>query len=53
MLVSPDASVYCIGFFRRKQDSLSGNGKFAAAMQAVRYNTVWEASNISWAKGTP
>ena len=26
MLVSPDASVYCIGFVRRKQDNLIGNG---------------------------
>ena len=49
MLMSPDARVYCIGFFRRKQDSLSGNGESAAAMQACRYNTVWEASNISLA----
>ena len=48
MLVSPDASVYCIGFCRRKQDNLIGNGKVAAAMQAFRYKTVWEASNISF-----
>ena len=50
MLVSPDASVYCIGFFRRKQDSRIGNGKFRAAMQTFRYKTVWEASKISLAR---
>ena len=53
MLVSPDASVECIGFVRRKQDSLIGNGKIAAAMQAVRHKTVWEASNTSLAKEKP
>ena len=46
MLVSQDASVYCIGFCRHKHDNLIGNGKFAAAMQAFRYKTVWEASKI-------
>ena len=50
MMVSPDASVYCMGFFRRKQNGLIGNGTFAEAKQAVRYKTVWEASNIALAK---
>ena len=53
MLVSEDASVYCIGFVRRKRDSASGNEKFAEAMQTVRYKTMWEASKISLAKEKP
>ena len=48
-LVPPDASVYCMGFFRRKQNSLIGNRKIAEANQAGRYKAVWEASNISLA----
>ena len=39
-LVSPDASVYCIGFARRKQDNLIGNGKLTEAVKTFRYKTV-------------
>ena len=45
-LVSPDASVYCIGAFRRKQDNATGNKKFADALSTFRHKTVWEASKM-------
>ena len=53
ILVSPDASVYCIGAFRRKQDNAAGNKKFADALSMFQHGTVWEASKISLAKEKP
>ena len=53
ILVSADASVYCIGAFRRKQDNATGNKKFADALSAFAYKTVWEASKMSLAKEKP
>ena len=53
ILVSPDASVYCIGAFRRKQDNATGNKKFADALSTLRHKTMWEASKISLAKEKP
>ena len=53
MLVSPDASVYCNGFVRRKQDNLIGNGKIAEAVKTVRYKSVWGASKVTLAKEKP
>ena len=53
ILVSPDASVYCIGAFRRKQDNAAGNKKFADALSMFQHGTVWEASKTSLAKEKP
>ena len=53
ILVSRDASVYCIGAFRCKQDNATGNKKFADALTMFRHKTVWEASKISLAKEKP
>ena len=53
ILMSPDASAYCVGQYRRRGAGQNGDKEFGRNVERFKMNTVWCASKVAVSKEKP